>query len=65
MRRKLHRARGICAVLAALAAGANLRFADLLPAARAQAFRVVDNRTLLGLDHIHRMAEMSGMFLCL
>ena len=50
---------------AALAAGANLLFADLLPAARAQAFRVVDNRTLLGLDHIHRMAEMSGMSLCL
>lgn len=50
---------------AALAAGANLLFADLLPAARAQAFRVVDNRTLLGLDHIQRMAEMSGMTLCL
>ena len=38
---------------------------DLLPAARAQAFRVVDNRTLLGLDHIQRMAQMSGMTLCL
>ncbi len=50
---------------AALAAGANLLFADLLPAARAQAFRVVDNRTLLGLDHIQQMAEMSGMTLCL
>ncbi len=47
--------------LAALAAGANLLFADLLPAAQAQAFRVVDNRITLGLDHIRDMARRSGM----
>ena len=47
--------------LAALAAGANFLFADLLPTAQAQAFRVVDNRITLGLDHIRDMANRSGM----
>ena len=47
--------------LAALAAGADLLFADLLPAAKADAFHVVDNRVLLGLDRIQEMARKSGM----
>lgn len=47
--------------LAALAAGANFLFADLLPTAQAQAFRVVDNRITLGLEHIRDMAQRSGM----
>lgn len=51
--------------LAALAAGADLLFADLLPASRAADFRVVDNRILAGLDHIREIARESGMRLVL
>ena len=47
--------------LDALRAGANMLFADLLPAAQTQRFSVIDNRITLGLDHIRRMAELSGM----
>ncbi len=47
--------------LAALNAGANLLFADLLPAARARDFSVVDNRIALGMEHIRDMAERAGM----
>lgn len=50
---------------AALSCGADMLFADLLPAARAEAFRVVDNRLLLGLEHIEKMAEMANMELIL
>lgn len=49
--------------LAALAAGANMLFADLLPTAQARAFSVVDNRITLGLEHIREMARLSGMTL--
>ncbi|MCD8052798.1 MAG: radical SAM protein [Lachnospiraceae bacterium] len=51
--------------LAALEAGADLLFADLLPAAQAQDFHVIDNRILLGLDHVRAIAETSGMTLWL
>ncbi len=51
--------------LAALAAGADLLFADLLPSTKAQAFRVVDNRVLLGLDRIQQLAQKTGMTLTL
>lgn len=47
--------------LAALSCGADLLFADLLPAAKAEAFRVVDNRVLLGLDRIQDIARKAGM----
>ena len=47
--------------LAALACGGDLLFADLLPAAKAEAFHVVDNRVLLGLDRIQEMAKKAGM----
>ena len=47
--------------LAALNAGANFLFADLLPTPQAQAFRVVENRITLGLDHMHKMADLAGM----
>ena len=47
--------------LAALNAGANYLFADLLPAGKVEAFHVVDNRITLGLDHIRHMADLAGM----
>lgn len=47
--------------LAALNAGANFLYADLLPAARAADFHVIDNRIIPGLDHIADMARRSGM----
>lgn len=47
--------------LAALKAGANILFADLLPTAKAKAFRVVDDRRIAGYDHIKKMADLSGM----
>lgn len=51
--------------LAAIHSGADILFADLLPAAQAEAFRVVDNRITLGLSHIQEMAERSGRRLVL
>ena len=47
--------------LDAIAAGADLLFADLLPAKKAQAFNVVDNRNLPGLVHMREMAEISRL----
>lgn len=47
--------------LDALFAGANMLFADLLPDALTDSFRVVDNRTKFGLEHIKAMASFSGM----
>ncbi len=55
---------GVSAVdgnLNALNAGADTLFVDLLPAAQAQNFSVIDNRIVLGYDHAKKMAEMSGM----
>ncbi len=49
--------------LAALNAGANFLYADLLPASQAEDFRVIDHRVTLGLDHIREMADVSGMVL--
>jgi biotin synthase len=47
--------------LDALKAGANMLFADLLPAAQVQRFSVIDNRVTLGLEHIRHMAELANM----
>ena len=47
--------------LNALNAGANMLFADILPTDYVDKFSVVDNRITLGLEHIKRMAELSGM----
>ncbi len=47
--------------LNALNAGANMLFADILPADYVEKFSVVDNRITLGLEHIKRMADLSGM----
>lgn len=44
----------------ALEAGADILFADLLPDTLAGKFSVVDHRTVLGLDHIRCMAEVTG-----
>lgn len=51
--------------LAALSAGANLLFVDLLPAALAKNFRVIDHRLIQGLDHIRDMAARMDMPLVL
>lgn len=45
----------------ALAAGANMLFADLLSPEHSTAFRVVDNRITLGLEHMEEMAALAGM----
>lgn len=47
--------------LNALNAGANMLFADILPTDYVDKFSVVDNRITLGLEHIKKMAELSGM----
>lgn len=47
--------------LNALAAGANVLFADLLPAPLADDFRVTDHRAVQGLAHLQEMAALSGM----
>lgn len=47
--------------LLALNAGANMLFADFLPDALIGNFSVIDNRVTLGLDHIKKMSERSGM----
>lgn len=46
--------------LAAVNAGANVLFFDLLPAAKAQSFRVIDNRNITEPSHIIKVAELSG-----
>ncbi len=38
-------------------------FADFLPDALIGNFSVIDNRVTLGLDHIKKMADCSGMTL--
>ncbi|MGI6317111.1 MAG: biotin synthase BioB [Christensenellales bacterium] len=47
--------------LEALAAGGDMLFCDLLTEERAGQFSVVENRVVLGLEHIRDMAERSGM----
>ena len=47
--------------LLALSAGANMLFGDLLPAALAKNFSVVDNREVFGMEHIKDMAARAGM----
>lgn len=45
----------------ALLAGGNILFVDLLPAAKQQAFKVLDHRDLKGMDHIRKMASEADM----
>lgn len=45
----------------AIRSGGNLLFVDMLPAALAGAFRVVDNRMLQDLAHVRRTAEEAGV----
>lgn len=47
--------------LAALQAGADVLFVDMLPQALAKEFRVVDHRLVLGKEHIVHMAEQADM----
>ena len=47
--------------LLALNAGGDMLFADLLPADLITNFTVIDNRIILGLDHIKHMADISSM----
>lgn len=47
--------------LAAVHAGANRLFVDLADAARAGAFRVIDNRNIIGTDHARRVAALAGL----
>ncbi len=47
--------------LNALNSGADTLFVDLLPAAQAQNFSVIDNRIVLGFDHAKKMAALAGM----
>ena len=46
--------------LAAVKAGADLLFFDLLPDAQARNFRVIDDRNISGPEHVFRLAEESG-----
>ena len=46
--------------LAAVRAGADLLFFDLLPDAQARNFRVIDDRNISGPAHISRLEELSG-----
>ena len=46
--------------LAAVRAGADLLFFDLLPDAQARNFRVIDDRNISGPAHIARLEEISG-----
>lgn len=47
--------------LGALRAGANILFADYLSAAKARAFSVINERNIAGIEHIKKMAQLSGM----
>lgn len=47
--------------LMALNAGANMLFADLLPDAKVRNFSVIDNRAVLGMEHIRKMASLAQM----
>ena len=55
---------GVSGNLAALEAGANLLFVDLLPSALAKNFRVVDERMIKGLAHIRHVAQLAGLAFC-
>lgn len=46
--------------LAAVNAGADVLFFDLLPAAKAQNFRVIDDRNITGTEHLYKVEELSG-----
>lgn len=46
--------------LAAVNAGADVLFFDLLSEAQAQNFRVIDDRNICGPEHIFKIAELSG-----
>ncbi len=46
--------------LAAVRAGADLLFFDLLPDAQARNFRVIDDRNISGPEHVFRLAEACG-----
>ncbi len=46
--------------LAAVRAGADLLFFDLLPDAQAKNFRVIDDRNISGPEHVFRLAEACG-----
>ena len=46
--------------LAAVRAGADLLFFDLLPDPQARNFRVIDDRNISGPEHVFRLAEDSG-----
>ena len=45
----------------AIDAGANVLFVDMLPAAMAGAFNVIDNRMVQGLDYAKSIAEYAGV----
>ena len=45
----------------AIHAGANVLFVDMLPAAMAGAFNVIDNRMVKGLDYAKEIAEYAGV----
>ena len=47
----------------AVQAGANVLFCDLLPAARARDFRVIDQRNVTGMAHLYRVAADTGLAL--
>ncbi|MDY3014238.1 MAG: radical SAM protein [Evtepia sp.] len=49
--------------LDAIACGANLLFCDLLPDAKADAFRPIDRRNVSGLAHCQEVARRSGLTL--
>ena len=49
----------------AIQAGANVLFVDLLPAADAESFRVIDHRMVQGLEHVRGIAEKAGVNLIL
>ncbi|MCI8632867.1 MAG: radical SAM protein [Lachnospiraceae bacterium] len=45
----------------AVRAGGNVLFVDLLPAAQAGNFHVIDHRVIAGLDHVKEIAQMTGL----
>ena len=45
----------------AIEAGANVVFGDMLPAAMAGAFNVIDNRMVKGLEYAKEIAEYAGV----
>ena len=46
--------------MAAVRAGADLLFFDLLPDAQARNFRVIDDRNISGPEHVFRLADACG-----